>query len=155
MKLSDAVPGALCVLAGVGLAIHAAGFPRTAVQAYGPGFFPGLLGLLLAACGVLLVARGIAGRAAAPAGPSWIASPHAWFRVALVPACVLAWLWLGPRIGFLGAASIPTAIMLAILTRRPLLSVAVAAGSAIAVWVLFARVLLVPLPVGPLEALLP
>jgi hypothetical protein len=45
--------------------------------------------------------------------------------------------------------------MLAILTRRPLLSLVVAVGSAIAVWMLFARVLLVPLPVGPLEALLP
>jgi putative tricarboxylic transport membrane protein len=150
MRLSDTLPGALCVAAGATLAWHAQGFPQTAVQAYGPGFFPTVLGALLATCGVLLVLRGA--RAPGPKLPGWVTQPAAWARVAMVPACVVAWLWLGPRIGFLGAAIIPTAIMLAVLTRRPLLSLAIAASTAMAIWLLFAKLLLVPLPVGPLEA---
>jgi putative tricarboxylic transport membrane protein len=155
MRVSDTISGLACVLGGAALAWHASGFPRTAVQTYGPGFFPGLVGLLLAGCGVLLMLRGIGQRRPAIAVPDWSRSPAAWARVALIPACVLAYLVLAPRIGFLGAASIPTAIMLAILTSKPALSVLVATGSAIAIWLVFAKVLLVPLPIGPLEMLLP
>lgn len=153
MRLSDTLPGTLCVLGGAALVWHAAGFPQTAVQAYGPKFFPQVLGVLLAICGVLLLLRG----ARAPGGalPAWVKSPAAWARVAMIPACVLAWLWLAPRIGFLGAATIPTAIMLLVLTRRPAISLAVAAASALVIWLVFGKLLLVPLPRGPLEDFLP
>jgi len=154
VKVSDTVSGALCVLGGVALAWHAGGFPRTAVQAYGPGFFPQLLGVLLAACGVVLVLRGVAQRQAAVAAPDWARSPAAWARVALIPGAVLAYLGLAPAIGFLGAAVLPTAIMLAVLTRRPVLALLVALVSAAVIWLVFAKVLLVALPQGPPERLL-
>ncbi|MCC7281696.1 MAG: tripartite tricarboxylate transporter TctB family protein [Acetobacteraceae bacterium] len=154
MRVSDTLSGGICVLAGAALAWHAAGFPKTAVQAYGPGFFPELLGMLLGICGVLLIVRGVSERQPITDLPAWTRSPAAWARVALIPACVVAYLELAPRIGFLGAATIPTAIMLAILSRRPWLSLLVAAGSAVAIWLMFAKLLLVPLPAGPLEMLL-
>lgn len=154
MRVSDAVSGAVCVAAGAALAFHAASFPRTAVQAYGPGFFPALLGIALAASGLLLIGRGLAARQPLLALPDWVRRPAAWARLATLPACVLAYMALAPVIGFLGAASLPTAAMLAALTHRPALSMAVAVGSALAIWLVFAKLLLVPLPVGPLEALL-
>jgi putative tricarboxylic transport membrane protein len=158
VKVSDTVSGTLCVLGGAALAWHAGGFPKTAVQAYGPGFFPQLLGVLLAACGVVLVLRGVAQRQAAAATadavPDWARSPAAWARVALIPGAVLGYLGLAPAIGFLGAAVVPSGIMLAILTRRPVLALLVATLSAAGIWLVFAKLLLVALPEGPPERLL-
>lgn len=155
MKLSDAVLGVLVMLGGAALAWHAQSFPRTPVQAYGPGFFPTLLGLSLVLCGALLAARGLGARQPVLALDAWARSPAAWLRIALVPGVVLAYLALAPRAGFLAAAALPTFLMLAFLTRRPVLSAAVAAGTAASMWLVFAEILLVPLPRGPLEALLP
>lgn len=155
MKLSDAALGLLVMLAGAALAWHAQSFPRTPVQAYGPGFFPTLLGAALVVCGGLLAARGFSRRAPLLVLERWARSPAAWLRIALVPAVVLAYLALAPRAGFLAAAALPTFLMLAFLTRRTVLSAAVAVGTALAMWLVFAEILLVPLPRGPLEALLP
>ena len=67
---------------------------------------------------------------------------------------MLAYLGLAPAIGFLGAAVVPTATMLAILTLRPVLALLVATVSAAGIWLVFAKLLLVALPEGPPERLL-
>lgn len=155
MRVSDALSGALFVLAGVALAWHAAGFPKTAVQAYGPGFFPALLGILLALSGLLLILRGLIQRQALLMVPDWARRPRGWLQLAMLPGVVVAYLWLAPRLGFLAAAILPSGALLAWLTRRPALGLGVAALSALVIWLMFAKVLLVPLPAGPLESLLP
>lgn len=62
----------LCAVGGV-IASVANALPSIAAQAYGPGFFPSLIGVALAACGLIMVVRSLlqmrSGPAAASAAP--------------------------------------------------------------------------------------
>jgi putative tricarboxylic transport membrane protein len=155
VKFSDGIFGLAFAAFGGWLIVHAAGFPTPPGNAYGPGFFPTILGAALAIAGVVLALPSLLARDPLLVLADWARSPGGWLRLAMVPGVVLAYLALAPRAGFLAAATLPTALLLAWLTRRPLLGIAVAAGSALAVWFVFGTLLLVPLPRGPLEALLP
>ena len=133
-------------VAGLAALLLARDFPPIPGQVYGPALFPSLLGAGLVLCAVLVALQ--------PPGP---ASPPATARgriaalgAALAPlAVILGWDVLGwPLIAFgLGAA------LLMLVGTRPLVALSVGAGVAAFTWVVFAMLLRVPLPRGPLAFL--
>lgn len=56
---TDLAFGLVLCFAGVAIAVVARALPSIASQAYGPGFFPSLLAMGLAACGLIMVVRSL------------------------------------------------------------------------------------------------
>ncbi|MCC6007555.1 MAG: tripartite tricarboxylate transporter TctB family protein [Rhodobacteraceae bacterium] len=65
-SLADLVAGALVLALGVFTLYEASGYARGSMANIGPGFFPGLLGMLLVACGIgIILVEGTRDRSAA------------------------------------------------------------------------------------------
>ncbi|WP_270937234.1 tripartite tricarboxylate transporter TctB family protein [Falsiroseomonas oryzae] len=139
-RIAAALPVAVVGLAAILLARD---FPPIPGQAYGPALFPTLLGAALVACAI-----GVALQAPGPrAEPVTARGRIAGIAYALAPlVVVLAWDVAGwPLIAFgLGAA------LLVLGGARPLVALLAGLGFAAVTWVLFAMLLRVPLPRGPL-----
>ena len=120
--------------------------------AYGPGFFPAILGsvIALAGCTMLFVKPGDADEdeeAEEAIGPSQLVKP------AIVVAAALAYILFSQQLGFLILAPIILTGLL-LMGRVPLLqSLLIGVPGAIIIYALFAKLLLVPLPLGLLTPL--
>lgn len=151
MKLTDALSGTLLVLLGLFMLHQAAQFPVFGAQPYGAALLPRILagGLILG--GVLLALRDLQARRAGAGGP-WIAPvpelrrPLAAAALLAVIGNVLAQIWLSPRFGFMPVSVIGLTVLFAVLRQSPLRALALAVGTSLLCWWLFAVLLRVPLP---------
>lgn len=157
--VGDLVSGAAVVLFGASVVLYARGFPELGDGAPGPALFPTVVGGLLVLFGAVLVGRWVLGRARAdtaaerPSGDrerervSRIPA-RAWLDAALVVASIVFYLLLSDVLGFA-----PTmAVLLFVLSWRLGAKLLVALGTAVLVpaliYLVFQRLLLVPLPGG-------
>jgi putative tricarboxylic transport membrane protein len=134
----------------LGLAVCAYAFQLGLFGPSGPesGFFPFVTGLLLTGSGVGL-AVGPGQRIEAQGGLFDDAGARR--RVILVIAAVAAMIFLMPWIGFLTTAAVVSPLLLRAIEPRSWAFCVVTGGTAsVLIVLLFARVLDVPLPVGPL-----
>lgn len=120
--------------------------------AYGPGFFPAILGsvIALAGCAMLFIKPDDAGDeddAAEAIGLTQLTRP------AIVVAAALVYILFSQQVGFLILAPIILTGLL-LMGRVPLLqSLLIGVPGAIIIYALFAKLLLVPLPLGLLTPL--
>lgn len=156
MRFNDAITGAAAALFALLVLVYAQTFPRLEHQPIGPAFFPSLIALLMAVAAAALVVRGVREYLAERRlfmGAAWTTSPAAWLRVLAVPAAVVAYLLLAPRIGFIPAAALIVFAMAFQLRRPFLMALALGIAAALTIYLVFTQLFLVPLPVGPLEGL--
>lgn len=153
MRVNDAFFGLALLALGVFVWLHAAGFPKVPGTAYGPAFFPQVLAAGLGVTAVLLIWRGarqatINGRLSdfAP----WVREPGRWFGLLLMLSSLVIYAWLDDILGFHLTGFLITAIFMAYLGVRLWQALLYSLLTVIAIWLLFARLLLVPLPGGPL-----
>ena len=129
---------------GLAVMLLARDFPPIPGQAYGPALFPMVLGAGLVACaiGVMMQAPPASGAPASArgrmAGLFYAAAPLVVILAWDVAGWPLIALGLGTALLMLGGA-------------RPLVALIAAACFATVTWVLFAMLLRVPLPRGPLD----
>lgn len=120
--------------------------------AYGPGFFPAILGsvIALAGCAMLFIKPDDAGDeddAAEAIGLTQLTRP------AIVVVAALVYILFSQQVGFLVLAPIILTGLL-LMGRVPLLqSLLIGVPGAIIIYALFAKLLLVPLPLGLLTPL--
>ena len=157
MKLNDAVWGALLVLLGGALLVHVQGFPRIPGQSVGPGLFPGALGVGLAICGVLLLARGLRARIAHRDGAEWLTWP-AWARAprqrlgfAVLVGVNVFYLLAIDRLGFVLTGTVYLAALMWVLRVRASRIVPLALVLTLLIHYAFYKLLRVPLPWGVLQ----
>lgn len=154
MRINDAVFGAaLWLLAGLVL-WQIGTFPSMPGQSFGPALVPGLLATGFALCGALLMIGGVRHRHGRP----W-AALGAWRRDGrLLDGAIvlggLALLILGwSRLGFLIGGSFYSFLLIwRFRGGNPLLALSVAVIACFLIDWGFRRLLLVPLPLGPLKA---
>lgn len=155
MKLNDAILGALFLALAAAVAWQAQSMPRLTGQPFGAGTFPTVIATMLAAGGLWLLAAGLRARGVpAVAVAPWLRRPGALIRVAAVPGFVIVYALFSRQVGFPLLVPPLLAAFLWITTGRPLLSVVVAVLATAAIWLLFARLLMVPLPLGVLVRVL-
>lgn len=150
--VADLVSGAVTVAFGAGVIGYARTFPRLDGGAPGPALFPSIVGGLLVLFGAVLVGRwSLARLRARDAGRAQVerAPVRAFVDAAVVVLAVVFYLLVADILGFA-----PTmAIALFVLSWRLGAKLLVAIGTAVVVpaliYVVFQRVLLVPLPAGP------
>lgn len=155
MKLNDLALGLVVMALGLGVVGYARTFPAMAGMAYGPDFFPTLIGIGLALCGLALVVGG-ARRMAEPlvTAPVWFAERPARLRALAVIASVAFFALAVGYLGFLLTMLLLAAGLFAALGARPSIAVPLALILPFSLHYAFAGLLRVPLPRGPLERLL-
>ncbi len=142
-RLMASLPVGLLGLAAVLLARD---FPPIPGQAYGPGLFPMLIGAGLIACAIAAALQSPKPREAPPTTSARIAA----LAYALAPLVVLlAW----DAAGWPLIALVLSAALLMLGGARPIVALVAAFCFAAVTWALFAMLLRVPLPRGPLDFL--
>jgi putative tricarboxylic transport membrane protein len=153
VKFNDAVFGVVLLVGAIALFLYARTLPDMPGQDYGPALFPSLLAVGFGLCGLLLVASGWRARAVHPAVElsEWARSGGHIADVGLVIGGVVLVIWLWDELGFVLAA---TLLGGGLITRfrggHALSSFALALGAVLVIDWAFRRLLLVPLPLGPL-----
>lgn len=153
MHLSDRVTGVFLVALGALSAYGGSRLPPVPGQQVGPNVFPMVVGIGLVVCGALIALRvghnfeADAELEPAPDGAVVPAPRSGWWAL-LAPALLLFYVFAVERVGF-----VPTAATIAFVTAISLranlkLAIPVALLSPIAVHLVFAKLLRVPLPAG-------
>lgn len=135
--LAARLPTLLLAVLGVFLIVMGRGYQVGSLTAMGPGFLPVLLGVVLLALAVLLLLR----EAALPLLPPPLRP------LVCVTAGMLAWALLAERLGFFAAALAQILLTsLALPQQERRLELIVAVVLSIGAYLLFVRVLGLPLP---------
>ncbi len=151
MKISDTVVGAGFVGAGAAIFAATLGFPRLEGGSPGPALFPRVLAVLMIGFGACLVVPAALRRPTSPPDATPVpARPHAGgvFNALLVFAAIIVFMLASPIFGFLlTTAAILLGLMWWLGTPLPR-AAAAAVGLDLFVYVIFGKILRVPLPLG-------
>lgn len=152
MRLGDRVIGLLAILGGCAILYGTLGFREVPGQQIGSAFFPRLVGGAAILAGVVQIALAAGGPLLAL--PGW-SGPRGVVSALSVVAAAALWLVLAGSLGFLATTALVVAALALVLGARPLPALALGSGAAAALHLIFAVALRVPLPRGPIEAMLP
>ncbi len=151
MKVNDAVTGAALVALGLVILVFIQGFPAMQGQRFGPAWFPGIVAGGLAACGAVLVVRGLQSKARWIELAAWTrrARPVAGFLSVLA---ALAFYVVGANaLGFHLAGFVVLFACMRIFGARLALALPVALVAPLVIHLVFYKLMRVPLPWGVLE----
>ena len=159
MKLGDLPLGLLAGLFGLAVILEAASFPEMAGMAYGPEFFPILIGIGFCLCGLVLVLGDLRARLTAQAKPLITLDPElarrkALLRAAAVLGTVIAFILLVKPMGFILTLTLLLFLLLRCLAAGWLASLLIALALPFFLHFCFTGFLRVPLPRGVVESLL-
>ncbi len=144
-SVPDVLAGGLFVVIGGAFAVGSLGYELGSPLRMGPGYFPLLVGAILAALGLAIIVKGlIAGEV-----PAFGAVP--WRAITAITAAVLFFGLTVQRLGFVPASAV-TALLTTLASPRvrPLTAVAVAAGLTVASTLIFVVGLQLRIPLfGP------
>jgi len=151
MKISDRVMGAGFVGAGAAIFLATLGFPRLDGGSPGPALFPRVLAVLMIGFGACLAFQAALRRHTNPPDAAPVpAGPHAGgvINALLVFAAIIVFMLVSQVLGFLlTTAAILLGLMWWLGTPLPR-AAAAAVGLTLFVYVIFGKVLRVPLPLG-------
>jgi putative tricarboxylic transport membrane protein len=165
VRFNDAIIGAVLVVFAIAEIAYTRTFPSLHGQNYGPNLFPTLIGLGLLGCGCVLIVRGLLARRVHAqettngSKSQWIdlsniaESNHARINAALVILIPLLYVLLSDQIGFILLSFAAISILLYRLGSSILSASLIAVVTTAVIQILFAKVLLVPLPAGWLQGL--
>ena len=148
MKLNDAILGTIFILIAALVLFQVRTFPTLPNQPYGPGTFPGIIAAVMALCGGAMVLNGVRSQAPLVTLSGWIRTPGAAGRMAAMLAFVVLYILLSKPIGFPLLVPVLLIALLRIMQVRMALAVPIALVTTGAIWLLFAKLLMVPLPLG-------
>lgn len=157
MRFNDAVFGVLLLVAAGAIFVVARGFPGMPGQDFGPALFPDLIAAGLVICGGVLIYTGVRRpefQGAVELG-EWARSGGHLVDVGLVIGGLVVLIAVWDRVGFLIAATLLTGGLVARFRGGRVVGSFVGALVACLIidWI-FRRVLLVPLPLGPLTGII-
>lgn len=155
MRLSDTALGLLVLVLGGAITIAALQLPGVPGQAYGAGFFPAIVGVTMGLAGLGLMASGWRRRdRKAVVLPHWLRSPWAVTNVVILAGSVILFATYAEEVGFIPfAVAILWLVQVRLDTPVPR-ALVVAVIGAVALYLLFAWLLRVPLPQGLMEGVL-
>lgn len=149
MRVSDAMLGGVLLVFAAVLAAMAQTFPAIPGQQYGAGVFPTAVALGFAACGAVLLVRGVrAGAFPLVSRADWARDRHAALAVLVTILSVVGYILLARPIGFLPVMSVLLLVLFRMLAIGWLVALPLAIVATVVIQQMFARFLLVPLPLG-------
>ncbi len=156
MRINDLVFGVVLILAEIAILVDTSFFPSMPGQDFGPALFPNLIGVGFALCGIALIISGA--RDSITHGlievGEWARSGGHILDVGLVIGGLILLIAVWDFLGFLIAGTIFTAGLIARFRGgKWVSSIAIAVIACFIVDISFRRLLLVPLPLGPLTGI--
>ena len=156
LRVSDLVSG--LAVAGLGLFVflRAQTFPAIGGVAIAPSFYPGLIGAILMVLGLALALQTLLRKAVFPLVHSLdrLRQPGNIMALLAIVLAILAYGLLSPAIGFIATVFPVSFVVLLAFRIRPGIGALTAFCLTVAFYLLFAKILRVPLPYGFIEALL-
>ncbi|PIE33366.1 hypothetical protein CSA56_11835 [candidate division KSB3 bacterium] len=148
MRVSNTAIGLILILFAIAVLVHVRTFPSLDNGYPGPALFPSVLAVLFFICGTGLIAQGVRAGEKLLTFDVGTLSKRGIINILFVLAVILCYIFLSDYIGFLILSAVllfAAPKWLGVSTLRSLiLSVVVT----LAIYVLFAKILLVPLPWG-------
>ncbi|HET6530036.1 MAG TPA: tripartite tricarboxylate transporter TctB family protein [Actinoplanes sp.] len=144
-SLPDVFAGAIFVLIGGAFVVGALSYELGTPLRMGPGYFPLLVGLILAGLGLAVVVKGLV------AGEVLTFGTVPWRAIAVITVALVFFGFTVRRLGFVPTSAV-TALLTTLASRRvrPLTAMAVAAGLTLAATLIFVVGLQVRIPLwGP------
>ncbi|MCV0380357.1 tripartite tricarboxylate transporter TctB family protein [Nitratireductor sp.] len=148
MRMNDAVIGGIFVLLSVLILFAVRGFPTLPDQPYGPGTFPTIIASVMMVGGLALIWSGVRSHAPLLVIADWMRGSATLHRMAWVPGFVVAYIYLSKPIGFPLLVPVLLGAFLTVTTGKPVRAAIIALLGTGALWLLFAYLLRVPLPLG-------
>jgi putative tricarboxylic transport membrane protein len=149
MKISDSVVGAGFVAAGALIIAGTLNYPSLDGGAPGPSLFPRILGALMAVFGGLVGVGGLRARdVTEDVGWLRLYRNSAFINAVFVLGAVVTYIVMVGRIGFILMGTLVLFVLMWRLRVRPLTALVVAIVFSNFVYLLFAKILRVPLPGG-------
>lgn len=148
MRVSNTAIGLLLVLFASAVLVHVQGFPELENGYPGPALFPQVLSILFIVCGIGLAVQGIRNGERLLGIDLGAVTPAGWLNIACVLGAAVAYILLVEYVGFL---ILSFAILVALMWWfgvKLFPSLVASAGVTLAIFLLFAKILLVPLPWG-------
>ncbi|WP_134497352.1 tripartite tricarboxylate transporter TctB family protein [Microvirga pakistanensis] len=148
MRVNDAITGFVLLAFAIVMFAYARTLPAIPGQEYGAAVFPMLIAVGLAGCGILMIASGFRQWQGAVIWNDWARTHHAWVRLAVIFALILAYILAAPVLGF--APTSITILLVFMLTMgvRWWIAAAVAIAATVLIQQTFVGLLRVPLPLG-------
>jgi len=161
VRVNDAISGAVLVIFAVAEIAYTRTFPSLHGQSYGPDLFPALIGIGMAGCGILLIFRGLLARrnASDPTGMKWVDTSNiadskpARINALLVIVFLFLYIFFSDLIGFIPLSFFTITVLLYRLGSSIVVACIIAIVATAVIQLLFAKILLVPLPAGLLQGL--
>ena len=150
MKFNDTLVGAALLALALAILNTVRHFPVIPGQNIGPGAFPGLLATLLAVCAVLLIIKGLKAKQQEPwvEMGGWLKSRFHARNFVITVACLLFYIYLSDRLGFIFCAIAILSVMFMALGVRGKLILPIAIVTSFVIHTIFYKGLRVPLPWG-------
>jgi len=165
VRFNDVITGAVLVVFATAEIAYTRTFPSLHGQTYGPDLFPILIGIGLIGCGCLLILRGLLHKrvfekeAGESSSFSWLdmsqvaESNHARINAGLVVVFLVVYILFSETIGFIPLALVIITTLLYRLGSSLLVSCCIAIVATVVIQLLFAKILLVPLPAGLMQGI--
>jgi hypothetical protein len=142
---ADHAAGAIFVVFGLAIYALSGDLPMGGLSMPGSGFMPKLVAGLLVVFGVALFLRG--GDSTPLSQIDWSDMMHASLVLVITAAAIAAYTWLG---FILAMALLLFALLIIVERRQPLRAALYSIAATLIAYVVFAKALKAPLPVGPL-----
>jgi len=148
MRFSDSAIGLVLIGFGSAVLTHTRTFPSLDTGHPGPGFFPNILAGLIMVAGLGLVVQGVRrGERLLKFDPGGLGLTGL-VNIVVVLAAIVFYIYISDFLGFQITSFILLLALLKWLGVKWFWSLVMAAGVTMAIYILFAKILLVPLPWG-------
>ena len=148
MRVSDTAIGLSLIVFACAVLLHVQSFPELDNGYPGPALFPSVLAVLFILCGISLIFQGLRKREKVLRFDTGSVSLAGWINIAFVLGAIVCYIFFSDFFGFLIFSFVILMILMKWLKVKTLLSLAMSVGVTLAIYLLFAKVLLVPLPWG-------
>jgi putative tricarboxylic transport membrane protein len=148
MKVSDTAIGLFLIIFAGAVLIHVQGFPQLDNGYPGPALFPEVLSVLFIFCGIGLIIQGVRKREKILKFDLSSISSGGWLNIIFVLGAVLCYMFLAEFLGFLIFSFVILMILMKWLKVKTLHSLIMSVAVTLGIYLLFSKILLVPLPWG-------
>ena len=148
MRVSNTAIGVFLIIFSAVVLWHVQSFPSLENGYPGPSLFPSVLAVLFIFCGIGLIIQGVKKREKLLKFDTGSLTMPGLFNILFVLGTIVCYIFFAEYAGFLIFSFVVMLILMKWLKVKALSSVLMAVGVTLVIYILFAKILLVPLPWG-------
>jgi putative tricarboxylic transport membrane protein len=148
VRVSNTAIGLSLIIFALAVIIHTRTFPSLDNGYPGPSLFPRVLAVLFILAGIGLIIQGIKKREKILKFDIGAVSRAGWINILIVLGAVVCYIFLSDAIGFLILSFVMMMVLMKWLRAKTSWSLVMSLSVTLAIYILFAKILLVPLPWG-------